>query len=92
MTSDGGVMHWQAKLGMTLIAIGSIGLFAASQDYIANNEFTGITLLITALLGLFMLMLSVGVKNSSSHLSSTHQLVPEEMVEMVDKIIGKEEE
>ena len=85
-------MHWQAKLGMTFIAVGCIGLFAAAQDYIKNNDFIGIALLITALLGLCMLMLSVGVKNSSHHLSSTHQLVPEQVVEVIDKIIGKEEE
>ena len=92
MSQEGGVLHWQAKLGMTFIALGSIGLFLSSQNHIANDGIIPFILMITSLLGLFILMLSVGVKNSSSHLSSTHQLVPEDLVEVVDKIIGKEEE
>ena len=30
-------LHWQAKLGMTFIALGSIGLFLSSQNHIAND-------------------------------------------------------
>ena len=92
MSQKGGVLHWQAKLGMTFIGLGSIGLFLSSQNHITNEGVVPFVLMITALLGLFMLMLSIGVSNTSPHLSSTHQLVPEDLVEAVDKIIGKEEE
>ena len=48
-------------------------------------------LLVSALLGLLMLFLSVGINNSNPQLSETNQLVPEEMVEIIDKVLGEEE-
>ena len=49
-------------------------------------------LILSALLGSLMLFLSVGVENTTTDLGQTSQLVPDELVDVVDSIIGKEEE
>ena len=38
-----------------------------------------------------MLFLSIGVNSDVSQLSEVTQLVPDELVEIVDKVIGEEE-
>ena len=78
------VLHWQAKFAMTLIAIGCIGLFMTTQDVVPATGIVPFFLLVSALLGLLMLFLSVGINSSNSQLSETNQLVPEEMVEIID--------
>ena len=85
------VLHWQAKFGMTLIAIGCIGLFMTTQDVVPATGIVPFFLLVSALLGLLMLFLSIGINSSNPQLSETNQLVPEEMVEIIDKVLGEEE-
>lgn len=90
--AQGNVLHWQAKIGMCMIAIGSIGLFLASQGHLPSTGVLSLSLLITALLGLLLLMLSVGVDHEMEQLSETSQLAPTELVEIVDKVLGLGEE
>jgi len=85
------IIHWQAKTGMTFIGIGSIGLFLSSQGYLPNTGILALSLLISALLGLLMLTLSVGVDHEITQLSETSQLAPTELVEIIDKVLGMEE-
>ena len=85
------LIHWQAKFGMTLIAIGCIGLFLTTQDVVPATGFVPFVLLTSALLGILMLFLSIGVNSDVSQLSEVTQLVPDELVEIVDKVIGEEE-
>ena len=92
MTSDGGLIHWQAKLGMAMVGIGAIGLFLTTQSTLPNEGVLPFVLILSALLGSLMLFLSVGVENTTTDLGQTSQLVPDELVDVVDSIIGKEEE
>ena len=38
MGSSGGLIHWQAKLGMTMVGIGTIGLFLTTQSTLQTKE------------------------------------------------------
>ena len=84
---NGSVLHWQAKMGMSMIGIGSIGLFLSSQGHLPSTGVVSLSLLIIALLGLLLLMLSVGVDHEMEQLSETSQLAPAELVEIVDKVL-----
>ncbi|MDA0842731.1 MAG: hypothetical protein O3B67_02090 [archaeon] len=90
--AEGGLLDWQARLGMTLIGAGSISLFLSTKDFLPSEGVFGFIYLLAALLGLLMLMLSIGVDSNNPRLSEMTQLAPDELVETIDKIIGKEEE
>ena len=92
MADRGGLIQWQAQLGMGMVGVGSIGLFLSSRGSIPNEGMLPFGLILTALLGALMLFLSVGVENTNSDLAQTTQLVPDELVEVVEKVIGMEEE
>lgn len=92
MGSKSGMIHWQAKLGMTMVGIGTIGLFLTTQSTLPNEGVLPFVLILSALLGSLMLFLSVGVENTTTDLGQTSQLVPDELVDVLDSIIGKEEE
>lgn len=89
---EGGLLNWQAKLGMTLVGAGSISLFLSTKDFLPNDGVFDFIYLLSALLGLLMLMLSIGVASNHPHLSEVTQFTPDEFIETIDKIIGKEEE
>jgi hypothetical protein len=94
--AKGGLVHWQAKTGLGFIGVGTIGLFLSSQAKLPfgleNTMPIGALLLTTAFLGILLLTLSVGVDHEMDHLSQTNQLVPTELVEIIDKVLGMEEE
>ena len=92
MGSDGGLIHWQAKLGMAMVGIGTIGLFLTTQNSSLNDGVVPFVLILSALLGMLMLFLSVGVENTNAEFGQTSQLVPDELIDVVETIIGKEEE
>lgn len=92
MGSNGGMIHWQAKLGMAMVGIGTIGLFLTTQSTLSNEGVLPFVLILSALLGMLMLFLSVGVENTTSDLGKTSQLVPDELVDIVENLIGMEEE
>lgn len=85
------LLQWQAKTGMTLVAIGCIGLFMTTQDVVPETGVVPFLLLISSLLGILMLFLSIGIDGAPSQFSEVNQLVPEEFVQIVDKVIGEEE-
>ena len=85
------LLHWQAKTGMTLIAIGCIGLFMTTQDVVPETGVVPFLLLTSSLLGILMLFLSIGIEGGPSPFSEVSQLVPEEFVQIIDKVIGEEE-
>ena len=94
--AKGSVVHWQAKTGLSFIGIGTIGLFLSSQEMlpfgIKGSSVIAASLLTTAFLGILLLTLSVGVDHEMDHLSQTSQLAPTELVEIIDKVLGTEEE
>ena len=74
-----------------MVGIGAIGLFLTTQSTLPNEGVLPFVLILSALLGSLMLFLSVGVENTTTDLGQTSQLVPDEL-DVVDSIIGKEEE
>ncbi len=80
MTESGGLVHWQAKLGMGLIGVGSIGLFALTKDWLKfgdNNSVVSYVFIVLALVGMLLLMLSIGVESENPELSQTFTMMEE---------------
>ena len=76
MAGSGGLIQWQAKIGMILIALGSIGLFSITKGWLTTGgEAMSYVLITTSLFGVMLLLLSIGVEVGSEELSQTYTLV-----------------
>jgi len=84
MSSGGGLVHWQAKLGMGLVGVGSIGLFAMTKEWLKlgdNLSIMSYVFIVLALVGMLMLMLSIGIDSENPELSQTFTMMEEDTEE-----------
>ena len=68
----------QSKLGMSLIGIGAISLFADSQGWFDFPEVVPFLSITVSFLGMLTLMLSVGVDSEIEELTETFTMMEEE--------------
>jgi hypothetical protein len=88
MVEGGGLVHWQAKLGMGLVGIGSIGLFTIAKGWWKpGDDFSVMSyiLIVLALIGMLMLMLSMGIESDNPELSQTFSMMEEESKETTEE-------
>jgi len=79
MAGNGSLVHWQAKLGMTLVGVGSIGLFSITKSWAPlTGNMSSYIFIVMALLGMLMLMLSMGIDSDSEELNQPFTMMEEE--------------
>ena len=93
MAEAGGLIDWQARIGMTMVGLGAVGLFSVTRGWLDNGGGAIDYVLITmALFGILLLFLSMGIDVDNEELSQSTTLIPEEILQTESAAEKLEEE